>query len=40
MARNIICSVRNGWLRVSPHFYNSEEEIQRIIDETALFYNS
>jgi len=38
--RNIICSVRNGWLRVSPHFYNSEEEIQRIIDETAIFYNS
>ena len=28
----IICSVRNGRLRVSPHFYNSQNDIDRIIE--------
>jgi len=27
----IHCSVRNGRLRVSPHFYNSEEEIDKLV---------
>jgi len=28
---NIHCSVRNGKLRVSPHFYNSTEEVDRLL---------
>ncbi|MHA1135641.1 MAG: aminotransferase class V-fold PLP-dependent enzyme [Candidatus Thorarchaeota archaeon] len=29
---NIHCSVRNGRLRVSPHFYNSTEEVDRLLE--------
>ncbi|TFG32246.1 aminotransferase class V-fold PLP-dependent enzyme [Candidatus Thorarchaeota archaeon] len=29
---NIHCSVRNGRLRVSPHFYNSNEEVDRLLE--------
>ncbi|GAG90552.1 unnamed protein product, partial [marine sediment metagenome] len=33
LAKNKIhCSVRNGRLRVSPHFYNSTEEIDRLME--------
>ena len=28
---HIHCSVRNGRLRVSPHFYNSAEEVDRLL---------
>lgn len=31
-ANNIHCSVRNGRLRVSPHFYNSTEEVDRMLE--------
>ncbi len=30
--KRIYCSVRNGRLRVSPHFYNTTEDIDRLID--------
>jgi cysteine desulfurase/selenocysteine lyase len=30
-SNNIHCSVRNGRLRVSPHFYNTHEEIDRLL---------
>jgi len=30
--RRIALSLRSGWLRVSPHFYNSEEEIDRLLE--------
>ncbi len=29
---NIHCSVRNGRLRVSPHYYNSRKEVDRLIE--------
>jgi selenocysteine lyase/cysteine desulfurase len=28
----IHCSVRNGRLRISPHFYNNQSEIDKIVD--------
>ncbi|MGY5858487.1 MAG: aminotransferase class V-fold PLP-dependent enzyme [Candidatus Thorarchaeota archaeon] len=31
-ANRIYCSVRNGRLRVSPHFYNSTEEVDRLLE--------
>ncbi len=31
MARNIIVSLREDWIRVSPHFYNTEEEIEEFL---------
>ncbi len=30
--QRILCSVRESRLRVSPHFYNSQEEIDRLLD--------
>ncbi len=30
---NIICSLREGYIRFAPHFYNTEQEINRAIDE-------
>ena len=29
---NICCSVRLGYVRMSPHFYNTKEEIDKVID--------
>ncbi len=40
MNRNIICSLRNGMLRVSPHFYNNEEEIDELISRAGEFYKN
>jgi cysteine desulfurase/selenocysteine lyase len=31
-SQNIIISLRQGLLRVSPHFYNTEEEIKRLMN--------
>ncbi len=28
----IIVALRKGYLRISPHFYNTEEEIERLLD--------
>ncbi|MFH1334912.1 MAG: aminotransferase class V-fold PLP-dependent enzyme, partial [Candidatus Zixiibacteriota bacterium] len=32
LKKNILVSLREGSIRVSPHFYNSEEEINRLIE--------
>jgi cysteine desulfurase/selenocysteine lyase len=32
MKNKIYCSVRNGRLRVSPHFYNTFEEVDRLVE--------
>ncbi len=29
--KGIIVSLRNGWIRVAPHFYNTEEDIDRLL---------
>jgi selenocysteine lyase/cysteine desulfurase len=31
--KGIVCSARANGLRVSPHFYNTEEEIDRLVEE-------
>ena len=33
LRRGIVLSYRLGWLRASPHFYNTEEEIDRLLGE-------
>jgi kynureninase len=35
MAKNIIVDWRPGYVRVSPHFYNTDEEIDLVVDELA-----
>jgi len=37
LARNIIISLREGKLRFSPHFYNSPEEVERVVETTREF---
>lgn len=32
--KEIYCSVREGMVRISPHFYNTLEEIDKVVDET------
>lgn len=31
----LVCSMREDWLRISPHFYNSEEEVERFVQNLA-----
>jgi len=26
---NVICTERGGYLRIAPHFYNTDEELER-----------
>ncbi|HID39161.1 MAG TPA: aminotransferase class V-fold PLP-dependent enzyme [Calditrichaeota bacterium] len=36
--KSIICSLRNGLLRISPHFYNTMSEIEELVKEIRNFY--
>lgn len=36
--KQIICSLRNGLLRVAPHFYNTQDEIDELMAEVKTFY--
>ncbi|MDH3269589.1 MAG: aminotransferase class V-fold PLP-dependent enzyme [Ignavibacteria bacterium] len=31
--KNIVCSLREGYIRFAPHFYNTKQEINTVIDE-------
>ena len=36
-AQGIYTSIRHGWLRLSPHFYNTEEEMETVLKEIRGF---
>ncbi len=36
----VVCSLRNGLLRISPHFYNTLEEIETVISLIDRYYRS
>ena len=36
--KNIICSLREGYIRFAPHFYNTEQEINTVIEEMKKLY--
>jgi selenocysteine lyase/cysteine desulfurase len=29
LKENVICTERGGYLRIAPHFYNTDEELER-----------
>ena len=35
--RKIICSIREGYLRFAPHFYNTHQEINKVVEELQKF---
>lgn len=37
---HIICSFREGLIRISPHFYNSEDEMREILHTVKTIFNS
>jgi len=32
-SKNIICAMREGFIRLSPHFYNTKDEIDNVVEE-------
>ncbi|MCE1187874.1 MAG: aminotransferase class V-fold PLP-dependent enzyme [Ignavibacteria bacterium] len=39
-ARNIVCSLREGMIRFSPHYYNTREEIDCVVESMMEIQNS
>jgi cysteine desulfurase/selenocysteine lyase len=37
--KKIVCSLREGYIRFAPHFYNTKQEIDKVIDELKIFKN-
>ena len=37
-SKQIVCSLRNGLVRIAPHFYNTEKEIEELISVIKNFY--
>jgi selenocysteine lyase/cysteine desulfurase len=37
MRQNVVCGVRAGRLRISPHAYNNEEDLDRLVDALTSF---
>ncbi len=35
-AAGFICALRENWLRISPHFYNTEEEVERFVQQIKI----
>ena len=33
MLKKIVCSLREGYIRFAPHFYNTKEEIDIVVNE-------
>jgi selenocysteine lyase/cysteine desulfurase len=31
--KNILCSIREGFIRFAPHFYNTHHEIDKVVEE-------
>jgi selenocysteine lyase/cysteine desulfurase len=38
-AENIICSLREGLIRISPHFYNDREDLDYLVEELKNMLN-
>lgn len=35
--KKIVCSLREGYIRFAPHFYNTKQEIDKVVDELKKF---
>ena len=36
-SKKIVCSLREGYIRFAPHFYNTKQEIDKVVDELRNF---
>ncbi len=40
LTKDIVCSLRNSMLRISPHFYNTQQEIDELSRQVKSFYKN